>query len=127
MIYFVSSFIVYYYDNFINTIFIIVDFVSIIIHGSVAPLTFSLKFYFIVGKSLEVDNSKKYSPGIGPVVDKHCYQCGLTFKIGGPIWSEPMHDETFVKSLLSAVEEEKECYATIDRIIGGYICLFNNQ
>ena len=55
------------------------------------------------------------------MVNKHCDQCGLTFKIGGPIWSEPMHDETFVKSLLSAVEEEKERYETSDRIIGGYM------
>jgi len=71
-----------------------------------------------VGKNIEVGESKKYAPGTGPVVGKTCDECNHVFKIGGPIWSEPIHDMEFLGELLKSVDEEKESYKTFDRIYG---------
>jgi len=79
---------------------------------------FLLCISFIVGKSVEVGNSKKYNPALGPVVGQTCDQCGHSFKIGGPIWSNPIHDTQFLADLQADVTKEKESYATFDRING---------
>ena len=81
----------------------------------------SMIFLFIpVGKSVEVGNSKKYNPACGPSVGRTCDQCGHNFKIGGPIWSEPIHDRQFMADLQADVTKEKDSYATFDRINGMY-------
>ena len=76
-----------------------------------------------VGKSVEIGNSKKYNPATGPVVSQHCDDCNHIFKIGGPIWSKPIHSNKFVTELLKDIEEEKTCYATFQRIQGKIIIL----
>ena len=72
----------------------------------------------LVGKSVEAGNSKKYNPASGPPVGKTCTQCGHNFKIGGPVWSDPIHDTKFLADLQTEVTNEKESYATYDRING---------
>ena len=59
---------------------------------------------------------------MGPIVGKECEECGFKFKIGGPIWSKPMHDAEFIGGLLSDIKSEKLCYVTVDRIIGKVSC-----
>jgi tRNA (guanine26-N2/guanine27-N2)-dimethyltransferase len=54
-----------------------------------------------VGKVVERGNSVKFTPGTGPPVDKDCEFCQRTFKIGGPIWAAPIHDASFVASMLA--------------------------
>ncbi|XP_065071496.1 tRNA (guanine(26)-N(2))-dimethyltransferase-like [Rhopilema esculentum] len=71
-----------------------------------------------VGKRIEEGNKKKYNPGTGPVVGESCKECGQRFQIGGPIWSEPMHDKKFVESLLKRLSEENELYGTSQRMKG---------
>ena len=39
-------------------------------------------------------------------------------QLGGPIWSAPMHDTSFVRGLLSELEAHKQDYYTADRIKG---------
>ncbi len=41
-----------------------------------------------------------------------------TWKMGGPIWSEPIHDKTFVSKLLEIVDAEGETFASHERLLG---------
>ena len=43
---------------------------------------------------------------------------GTTLQLGGPIWTEPIHHQEFVSSLLREVKETKEDFKTYDRIVG---------
>lgn len=72
----------------------------------------------IVGRRIEEGSSKKYPPAIGPAVGMKCDQCGCKFHVGGPIWTEPMHDLDFVKSLKEMVKSNQDSYKTSQRIIG---------
>ncbi|EDO48806.1 predicted protein [Nematostella vectensis] len=71
-----------------------------------------------VGRRIEEGVSKKYPPALGPPVDRSCDQCGGKFHLGGPIWTEPMHDTDFVTSLAALVKQNTDLYKTSDRIIG---------
>ena len=42
----------------------------------------------------------------------------LSLQLGGPIWSDPIHDPTFVAGLLEAVKASAQSYGTVDRIKG---------
>ena len=39
-------------------------------------------------------------------------------QLGGPIWTEPIHHQEFVRSLLSEVKETEKDFKTYDRIVG---------
>lgn len=72
-----------------------------------------------IGKRIEAGKSKKYPPGTGPPVDKKCDQCGSVFRLGGPIWSDPLHDKAFVQDLLAEVADSPPgMYRTKERIKG---------
>jgi tRNA (guanine26-N2/guanine27-N2)-dimethyltransferase len=72
----------------------------------------------LLGKRLEVGASKKYPAASGPPVDRTCAECGSTFKLGGPIWSEPTNDVGFVRSLLEELETHKQDYEHAARVRG---------
>ena len=46
-----------------------------------------------------------YQPGLGPVGGAVCPETGAKFKVGGPIWSEPIHDASWVEEALARVEQ----------------------
>ena len=69
-----------------------------------------------VGFSVEDGSSRKYKAGVGPVVGQRCEECGYTFKIGGPIWSQPMHDLPFINGLLTTIQG---MYAYVSTYGGG--------
>lgn len=86
-----------------------------------------LKYYYqtllslsfsLVGKRIEQGNSKKYPPGTGPPVGETCPECGRKFHLGGPIWSEPIHNQEFVQKVLEKVKQNSEQYKTSERMIG---------
>ena len=72
----------------------------------------------LVGKRIEQGKSKKYPPGTGPPVGETCPECGRRFHLGGPIWSEPIHNEDFVQKVLDKVKKNPEKYKTSERMIG---------
>lgn len=49
-------------------------------------------------------NSVSRTPGIGPVVPQACEQTGSTFLMGGPIWSQPLHDPAWVAAVHNIVQ-----------------------
>eukprot|EP00731_Ephydatia_muelleri_P028955 Em0020g599a len=71
-----------------------------------------------LSKRVESGTMRKYPPSIGPPVDRLCEHCGSTFRLGGPIWSDPIHDPTFVAGLLESVKVSAQSYGTVDRIKG---------
>lgn len=62
-----------------------------------------------VGVNVENGDSKKYKAGVGPTVPQRCKECGHTFKIGGPIWSERIHDLDFVNGLIASIQGKLIC------------------
>jgi tRNA (guanine26-N2/guanine27-N2)-dimethyltransferase len=65
-------------------------------------------------------NSVKYKAGSGPPVPPKCVHCDRPHQIGGPIYSDPIHDPAFVAGLLKDVEatEADNKYGTFKRMQG---------
>lgn len=61
----------------------------------------------------------KFHPGTVKVGEK-CHICGSSYLLGGPIWSDPIHDKNFLNLLRSELElpETKEDFQTFKRIRG---------
>ncbi|GAX81061.1 hypothetical protein CEUSTIGMA_g8496.t1 [Chlamydomonas eustigma] len=71
-----------------------------------------------VGSRKEMTNHVKYMPGHGPAVPVKCPETGSGYLMGGPIWSDPMHDHSFVKGLMADMDRDKDRYAAYARIKG---------
>lgn len=63
-------------------------------------------------------NSFKYGIPTGPFVGSQCDFCGFKYHLAGPIWSNPIHDEDFVKRLVAQVDLEGLSFNTYKRIYG---------
>ena len=63
-----------------------------------------------VGRQSTKGNVTKYHPGAGPVVPQRCPNCGWHYNMGGPIWSDPIHDKTWLKNIKEEVEKNKDRY-----------------
>ena len=48
--------------------------------------------------------SFKYAPGHGPTVPQQCSETGSNWIMGGPFWSQPIHDPAWVKGVLQILE-----------------------
>ena len=46
----------------------------------------------------------KYAPGHGPTVPQQCPETGSNWIMGGPFWSQPIHDPAWVKGVLQILE-----------------------
>ena len=64
------------------------------------------------------EDNFKFLPGIGPPVPQECEHCGHHYRCGGPIWSAPLHDHDFIKSVIARVEDSPNPPNTKDRICG---------
>ncbi|KAH9508918.1 tRNA methyltransferase 1 [Bulinus truncatus] len=60
----------------------------------------------------------KFIPGSGPIVPQICEHCKHHYKIGGPIWSAPLHDTDFVKKIITRVSSGLHNLKTSERILG---------
>ena len=45
-------------------------------------------------------SATQFKAGVGPPVPQKCAHCDRPHQIGGPIYSDPMHDTAFVTGLL---------------------------
>ena len=50
----------------------------------------------------------RYVAGRGPVVNQQCPDTGASYQMGGPIWSEGLHDMEAVGAILEELEENQE-------------------
>jgi len=60
--------------------------------------------------------SKRFMPGGGPVVGDTCEHCGGKHVMGGPIWSEPIHDFQAVRELRAMVAAERDAFPAHDKV-----------
>uniref|UniRef100_A0A453AP02 tRNA (guanine(26)-N(2))-dimethyltransferase n=1 Tax=Aegilops tauschii subsp. strangulata TaxID=200361 RepID=A0A453AP02_AEGTS len=59
-------------------------------------------------------------PNFCPTVPQECSECGGKFVMGGPIWSDPIHDRDWATSILSNIRATSglyEAYAKISAIL----------
>jgi len=69
-----------------------------------------------VGRTVTKGDVTKYQPGAGPVVPQRCPDCGWHYNMGGPIWSDPIHDKEWVKNMLAEVERNEKTYPGYTKI-----------
>jgi tRNA (guanine26-N2/guanine27-N2)-dimethyltransferase len=69
-----------------------------------------------VGRVVEKHGSIKHQVGHGPVVPQRCSHCGWGFHMGGPFWTEPVHDFEWVADIKKQVEENRSSYPGYDKI-----------
>ena len=63
--------------------------------------------------------SRKFSAPIGPSVAKECENCGKRFKMGGPLWTKPIHDKGWIKDVLQMINKGgKAEFAIFDKVRG---------
>ncbi|KAG8230897.1 hypothetical protein J437_LFUL002928 [Ladona fulva] len=60
-----------------------------------------------LGIMRQVENHIKFSLPAGPPVGQKCKHCGHKHHVGGPIWSDPIHDGDFLARLEHLVSQEK--------------------
>ncbi|PSC68820.1 putative tRNA (guanine(26)-N(2))-dimethyltransferase 2 isoform B [Micractinium conductrix] len=61
-------------------------------------------------------NSVKYQPGYGPAVSEKCPETGSNFTMGGPFWSQPLHDQEWVAGLLEQIRADKANLPAFDKL-----------
>lgn len=49
-------------------------------------------------------------PGHGPVVPQKCPETGAAYLVGGPLWSEPIHDMTWAQAIKDDVDAQPGRY-----------------
>ncbi|XP_063674061.1 tRNA (guanine(26)-N(2))-dimethyltransferase-like isoform X2 [Bolinopsis microptera] len=62
--------------------------------------------------------TQQVAPGRGPPVSPNCEECGRNFYIGGPIWSDPIHDTEFLGQMKEHLAGEGKYLGTIKRMTG---------
>ena len=67
---------------------------------------------------VEDGRSLKFKAPAGPPVGPKCAQCDSVFHMGGPIWTDPIHDADFVAGLLRQCTDEPERFGTHKRMQG---------
>ncbi|CAI5461577.1 unnamed protein product [Closterium sp. Yama58-4] len=60
----------------------------------------------------------RYLPGLGPVIPPACEHCGRHLSIGGPMWSAPIHDASWVRLVLGEVQAGKAKLAGFGKVHG---------
>ena len=61
-------------------------------------------------------NATRYMPGKAPCVSPKCEECGWDFNMGGPFWTEPLHDPVWTQKLLSKLEQEKALFSAYGKV-----------
>ena len=71
-----------------------------------------------VARVLKKNGANKYTPGVAPAVPEACPETGRSFHLGGPIWSEPIHDMAWVRSIRRELERNRAAYPGYDKVHG---------
>mgnify|MGYP001128069465 FL=1 len=74
-----------------------------------------------IGKFVEpTPGNVKFSQGYAPVVNEKCGDCGGSWKMGGPMWMDPIHSEVWLSRAMAHLEDPSapEKYGTHKRMLG---------
>ncbi|XP_063702750.1 tRNA (guanine(26)-N(2))-dimethyltransferase [Culicoides brevitarsis] len=69
----------------------------------------------------------KFALPTGPPVSKSCEHCGHPHHIGGPIWSDPIHDQEFLDKLIATVTSDHFSYLTNQKRIYGMLSVIKEE
>lgn len=72
-------------------------------------------------------NQVKYCLPVGPFVKERCDHCHHRYHIGGPIWTDPIHDPSFLNRLLNTIEREPFKKLTTHNRILGVLTVVNEE
>ncbi|TVU30739.1 hypothetical protein EJB05_22375 [Eragrostis curvula] len=64
----------------------------------------------------KVDKRNIVLPNFSPAVLGDCSECGHKFVMGGPIWSDPIHDKEWAASILSNIHAMSDAYPAYQKI-----------
>ncbi|XP_044964308.1 probable tRNA (guanine(26)-N(2))-dimethyltransferase 1 [Hordeum vulgare subsp. vulgare] len=94
-----------------------------------SPLKFSHVYQCVGCNSFHLQNVGRINskdkrniplPNFCPTVPQECSECGGKFVMGGPIWSDPIHDKDWAASILSNIRAMSglyQAYAKISAIL----------
>lgn len=71
-----------------------------------------------VGRIVYKNENARYLPGTGPAILPECKHCGKRFNMGGPIWSEPIHDSDWIALILKETNASRKSYPAFDKVHG---------
>ncbi|CAL5223126.1 g5591 [Coccomyxa viridis] len=71
-----------------------------------------------VGRKSPKGKGFKFAPGHGPVVPQQCPETGSGWIMGGPFWSQPIHDQAWVKGILAILEADKGNFQAYSKVRG---------
>ncbi|XP_067626113.1 tRNA (guanine(26)-N(2))-dimethyltransferase [Eurosta solidaginis] len=85
--------------------------------------TYTLQPMGIVKSKISDKGNAEVKFGIptGPNVNTNCAHCSHKHHMGGPLWSHPIHDPTFVEELLQIIEEKPLCDSGTQRRLKGVL------
>ena len=69
-----------------------------------------------VGKAVTKWQQHQVPGGFRPRGPEECPNCGWHYNMGGPFWTEPIHDMEWVDAIKKQVEENKAMYPGYDKI-----------
>ncbi|KAF2913238.1 hypothetical protein DAI22_10g069100 [Oryza sativa Japonica Group] len=69
-----------------------------------------------IGRINSKDKRNIALPNFSPLVPQECAECGHNFVMGGPIWSDPMHDKEWAASILSSIQAMSCAYSAYAKI-----------
>lgn len=73
-----------------------------------------------MGKMIKVANGFKRHLGRLPAIGDKCEICDCqSFHVGGPVYLDPIHEKSFIFSLLAQLKDcSEELYGTHSRMLG---------
>ena len=72
----------------------------------------------VASREQTTGDNYKYSAAQGPSVPDRCAQCNSHLRMGGPIWSHPIHDVDFLQRVIESVKQNSDRFTTSNRIVG---------
>ncbi|XP_055837196.1 tRNA (guanine(26)-N(2))-dimethyltransferase [Episyrphus balteatus] len=69
----------------------------------------------------------KFGLPTGPQVGQNCSHCGHKHHLGGPIWSAPIHDKSFVRDLLDEIQKEPLSELGTNRRLVGMLSVIEEE
>lgn len=71
-----------------------------------------------IGKQIQKGKTIKCTPAVGATANKDCANCGFCTHIGGPFYSDIIHNREFIARMLDHILKTGHKYGTKDRMLG---------
>jgi tRNA (guanine26-N2/guanine27-N2)-dimethyltransferase len=79
-----------------------------------------------IGKFIRTEKGSKYGP-CAVNISPDCMQCGSKYHIGGPFYSDPLHNKEFVCRMLGHVAHNHALFGTWERMVGMLVMIYEER